>query len=75
MKIHLDFLIEHMKSYDPDYLVELLDISTEAILDRFRDYIEDKQDYLIEEMEILIEEDVYNLEQDQLDMDDIDESY
>ncbi len=40
--------INHHAEYDPDYLVEVLDISTEDILDRFSDkiadYLEDNSD-------------------------------
>lgn len=32
--------IDHHGEYDPDYLVDILDISTEDILDRFTDKIE-----------------------------------
>jgi hypothetical protein len=44
-------LLEHLKKLDEVTLLEILDISSEEIVDRFTDLIEKKIDYLEAEFE------------------------
>jgi hypothetical protein len=57
MKIPLDFILERMKLYDPTEVLDLLDITTEEILSRFQDRIEERLEYIESEMEMFIETD------------------
>ena len=50
---HLDLLKEWLKTIDETQLCELLDISTEEIIDRFSDLIYQRRKYLEKEMEII----------------------
>jgi hypothetical protein len=49
MSLVFEELCERLKRYDEITLLELLDISTEELVDRFGDKIEDKFDKLSEE--------------------------
>jgi len=53
--IHLDILMERLKHYDEITLLELLDISSEDLLERFKDVVASKKQYLAREMELLEE--------------------
>lgn len=44
-------LLEHLKKLDEVTLLEILDISSEDIVERFTDLIENKIDYLEKEFE------------------------
>jgi len=50
---HLDQLLEYLKKLDEVQLCELLDISSEEILERFKDVVQQKRRYLEGELEIL----------------------
>ena len=47
----LDELIEKLKTLDEVTLLEVLDISSEEIVERFSDYVEDRQDILSTKVE------------------------
>jgi hemerythrin-like domain-containing protein len=52
MTITLVEIFEKLKQrYDPDELVELLEISSEELVDRFEDKIEDRYYEVLEELE------------------------
>ena len=44
-------VIERLKKIDEVSLLEILNISSEDILDRFGDYVEDQYEILLEELE------------------------
>jgi hypothetical protein len=56
MPSHLDVLIERLKKFDEVSLLELLDITSEEIIERFMDVIEKRREYLFGEVEELTEE-------------------
>lgn len=49
MPFVLSELIEHLKRWDETYLLERLNITSEQLVDRFTDLIEDKFESLEEE--------------------------
>jgi hypothetical protein len=49
-EIPLDELIEKLKRFDEITLLELLNITTEDLVDRFEDYVESKYETLVEEV-------------------------
>jgi hypothetical protein len=53
MRMNLTFeeLKEKLQRVDEVTLLELLEIRSDDIVDRFEDYIEDKQEYLLKEIE------------------------
>ena len=59
---HLDQLKEWLKTIDETQLCELLDISSEDIIDRFEDLIQKRRKYVEKEMEILSEDDEVNFD-------------
>ncbi len=50
---HLDILKEYLKTLDEIQLCELLDISSEDIIEKFEDRIRSRKRFLETEMEIL----------------------
>jgi hypothetical protein len=46
-------LIERLKDFDETRLLEMLNIQSEDIVERFADVIEDSYDFLLEEVEEL----------------------
>jgi hypothetical protein len=48
----IDIILERMRNYDPNEIVELLDITAEELIDRFKDKIEDRTTYLAGEFEL-----------------------
>lgn len=52
----LDILFERLKTYDEVTLLELLDISAEDLLSRFRDRVISKRESLYGEVELFCEE-------------------
>lgn len=50
---HLDLLMERLKHYDEITLLELLNINTEELLERFQDRIYKRREYLYRELEVL----------------------
>lgn len=75
MKIHLDFLVERLKLYDQTLLIELLDITSEEIINRFIDVVQDKRDFLQEELEIFVatDDDEQDIDYPDLHMESFDE--
>lgn len=56
----LQEVIEKLKSFDEITLLEILDISSEEILERFEDYVEDQYEKLsaqLDDQELQSEED------------------
>lgn len=53
---NIDILFERLRLYDEVTILELLDISTEDILTRFRDRVISKREALYGEIELLVEE-------------------
>lgn len=51
--IPLDLLIEYLKQVEETQLLELLNINSEEILERFRDKIKDRRGFLEKEMELV----------------------
>lgn len=49
----LDLLIEYLKQVDEVQLLELLDIKSDEILDRFRDRVKERRGFLEKEMELV----------------------
>jgi len=54
MKTPLDIILERMRLYDPTELVDLLKITSDDLIDKFYDTIQDKEDFLIGEFEIFV---------------------
>ena len=57
MRIPLNELIDHLQSVDEVQILELLDIKTKEILERFEDKIRERRSYLQKELEILTDDD------------------
>lgn len=53
----VDLLFERLKQFDEVSLVELLDITAEDLLERFRDKVIQRQDILYGEVELIMNED------------------
>lgn len=60
----IDILFERLKQFDEITLLELLDITVEDILERFRDKVIKKQRQLFGEVEII------NIDDEELDLED-----
>ena len=54
MLTHKD-LCERLKLLEETILVEVLDIDSEMIVDRFEDVVEERYDYLVEELDELLD--------------------
>lgn len=52
----MKLLLEQLKSYDEVTILELLEISTEDLLERFKDKVYAKRVYLSREIEVLEED-------------------
>ena len=50
--IPLNQLIERLQQYDEVQLLELLDISSEEILERFEDKLKERRSYIEKELEL-----------------------
>jgi len=44
-------LLEKLKEFDEVTLLEILDISSEEIIERFQDFIEDRYDKLVQDLQ------------------------
>ncbi len=55
MPTRLDILMERLKQFDEVTLLELLDVTSEDILERFKDKVISRKDTLFGEIELLIE--------------------
>jgi hypothetical protein len=51
MPEHLDILIERLRGFDEVTILELLDITTEELIERFKDRINARREYLFGEIE------------------------
>lgn len=51
MSLTLEDIKEKLKQLDETTLLELLDISSDQIVDRFEDLIEDREEYFIKDLE------------------------
>ena len=51
MPEHLDILIERLKGFDEVTILELLNINTEDLIERFKDRINSRREYLFGEVE------------------------
>lgn len=60
----MDVLREKLKQFDEITLLELLDISSEEILERFSAKVKAKKDYLMRELEIM------NIDSEELEEED-----
>lgn len=60
----VDILFERLKSFDEVTLLELLDITAEELLERFRDRVIKRQKQLFGEIEI------FNIDDEELDLED-----
>ena len=54
MKTPLDIILERMRMYDPTEIIDMLNITTEELIARFNDRIDDRQDFLRQEFEIFV---------------------
>lgn len=54
MPSQLDELIERLKGFEETQLIELLDLTSEDIVERFRDVIARRREYLFGEVEEFI---------------------
>ena len=53
---HMDILLERLKGFEETQLLELLDITSEELVARFKDVIYARRDYLFGEVEMLSDE-------------------
>lgn len=54
---HMDILMERLKGYEETHLLELLDLTSEVLVARFRDVIFEKREQLYGEVELFFEPD------------------
>jgi hypothetical protein len=57
MALTFDELLEKLKQEEETLLVEILEIQSTDIVNRFEDFISNKYDYLLEEYDDLVEPD------------------
>ncbi|MFI3218030.1 MAG: hypothetical protein QX189_02790 [Methylococcales bacterium] len=57
MALTFDELLEKLKQEEETLLVEILEIQSVDIVNRFEDFISNKYDYLLEEYDDLVEPD------------------
>lgn len=62
MKTPLDIILERMKLYDPTEIIDLLNITSEELINKFYEEIERKQDFLSGEFEVFVITDEEELE-------------
>ncbi len=63
MPKNLDILFERLKQFDEVTLLELLDITSEELLERFKDKVNLRRDTLYGEVELLVEDDEEELDE------------
>ena len=57
MELTIKELIAHLAQHcSEDEIIELLDLNSQDILDRFEDIVEERYDYILREVELLEEE-------------------
>jgi hypothetical protein len=59
MTYPIDRLLNYLRTVDEVQILELLDLSTEDILNRFHDRVASRRHYLEKELEVLYEEEDY----------------
>ena len=64
MPTAIDILFERLKQFDEVTLLELLDITSEELLERFKDKVLNRQNQLFGEVEL------YNIDDEELDLED-----
>lgn len=69
MKTPLDIIIARMRLYDPTEIVDLLNLTSDDLIDKFYDLIELKQNYLRQEFEVFV---ITDDDSQDLDFDDWD---
>jgi len=57
MELTIKELISHLAQRGEEQVLELLNLTSQDILERFEDVVEERYDYLINELELLQEED------------------
>lgn len=53
----IDKLLEYLRTVDEVQILELLDLSTDDILERFRDRVVSRRKYLEKEVEVIYDDD------------------
>lgn len=64
MALTFDELLEKLKREEETLLVEILEIRSEDIVNRFEDFISTRIEYLLDEYDDLVDEDNSNNEED-----------
>ena len=66
---YMDILMEQLRHYDEVQLLEMLDISTNDLLEAFKNKIIERKDYIEREIEFLpmSDEDIEKLDEEELD--------
>ncbi len=72
--VPLDTLITYLQSVDEVQILELLDLKTENILERFQDIVEERREFLEGQMEILPSR-VEDMDLEELDYDEETETF
>lgn len=54
MRTPLDIILERMRLYDPTEIVDLLKITSEELVDKFYETIQQQEDFLLGEFEIFV---------------------
>ena len=56
MELTIKELISYLAQQSEEQILELLNLTSQDILERFEDVVEDRYDYLLQELELLEEE-------------------
>jgi hypothetical protein len=54
MKTPLDIILERMRMYDPTEIIDLLNITSEELIDKFHEEIQNKEEFLMGEFEVFV---------------------
>lgn len=54
MRTPLDIILERMRLYDPTEIVDLLKISSEELVDKFYERIQESEEFLMGEFEVFV---------------------
>jgi hypothetical protein len=60
---NLDILFERLKAFDEVTILELLDITTEELLERFKDKVNLRRNHLFGEVELMVEDEEEELDE------------
>lgn len=63
MPKNLDILFERLKAFDEVTILELLDITTEELLERFKDKVNLRRNHLFGEVELMVEDEEEELDE------------